>query len=613
MARRSSQAQRLRLQPADPFDLIRWLARSQSDPRKALAELVQNSIDANARIVRVDRRRLRGTPAVVVRDDGEGVLPAMARDEALRFLATNIGHSHKRGLSPQQRHAEVVAGKYGVGLLGFWAMGRRMEIRSRVAGSPLVILRLTEDEPRVEIEPVAPPIGAPDTFTEVVVLELHEAAARALGGRRITDYLAAELRGPILSTGVQVEVHDGMARGLAQKRFVVAPHRYTGEPLALPAEIAVEGHPPVRVEIYLGRGDERPAVQVACAGTLVADDIAELASLALAEPPWVGRSLTGLIDFAGFNVPPGTRRGVVPDSAAAAFVHALDRLRPSVEAELARLDRERRAVVDRQMLQDLRRALRGFRNRLPHYELPAVAAGRAEPDLPRAAPDGVPLDGGERGAAPADAGTDEASGAGGRQADLFPPGPLAAVRIAPARVEIAPGAERRVSARGVDGQGRAVAGALAFVWSVEGAGFAVRGEGPRPAIAADPDLRTGAEAVLLARAIADGREAEGRATLVAVAPEDRAPDPGLGIPEPELVDEPAASWRSRWSGDRWQVNAAHEDYVALRGDARGRFRYHLALLAKEIVNRSYGAPGSDTLLERMAEVLAHAERNLRGA
>ena len=33
---------RFHLQPADPFDLIRWLARTQSDPRKAVAELVQN-------------------------------------------------------------------------------------------------------------------------------------------------------------------------------------------------------------------------------------------------------------------------------------------------------------------------------------------------------------------------------------------------------------------------------------------------------------------------------------------------------------------------------------------------------------------------------------------
>ena len=46
-----ARARTLVLRPADPFDLIRWLARSQSDPRKAVAELVQNSIDARARHV----------------------------------------------------------------------------------------------------------------------------------------------------------------------------------------------------------------------------------------------------------------------------------------------------------------------------------------------------------------------------------------------------------------------------------------------------------------------------------------------------------------------------------------------------------------------------------
>ena len=54
-----------RLRAADPFELIRWLARSQTDPRKALAELVQNSLDAQARTVTithgpgVDQRRDR--------------------------------------------------------------------------------------------------------------------------------------------------------------------------------------------------------------------------------------------------------------------------------------------------------------------------------------------------------------------------------------------------------------------------------------------------------------------------------------------------------------------------------------------------------------------------
>jgi len=154
-------ARTLTLRPADPFDLIRWLARSQSDPRKAVAELVQNSIDARARHVSVERRRLRGGPAMVIRDDGEGILPAPGREEALRFLATNIGASQKRRLTADERRRLVVSGQYGVGLLGFWSIGHRLEIRSRVGGSGVHVLRLEEDAPRVALDELAPEIGAP--------------------------------------------------------------------------------------------------------------------------------------------------------------------------------------------------------------------------------------------------------------------------------------------------------------------------------------------------------------------------------------------------------------------------------------------------------------------
>jgi hypothetical protein len=128
--------------------------------------------------------------------------------------------------------------------------------------------------------------------------------------------------------------------------------------------VDVSGHAPVRVELYLARGAE-PAIQVACAGTLVADDIAQLEALGLVQAPWVGRDVVGLVDFAGFHVPPGTRRGVMPDAAASAFADAMERLAPLVDAELARLDEERRAALDRDVVPDLKRALRGFARRLP--------------------------------------------------------------------------------------------------------------------------------------------------------------------------------------------------------------------------------------------------------
>jgi hypothetical protein len=590
-------ARSLLLRPADPFDLIRWLARSQSDPRKAVAELVQNSIDAHARQVAVERRRLRGGPALVVRDDGEGVLPTLGREEALRFIATNIGASRKRNLSAEERRRLVITGQYGVGLLGFWSIGHRMEIRSRVGGSPVQALRLVEDEPRVSIDELPPEIGAPPTYTEIVVTELHDTASRALAGRRLAEYLAAELRGPILASGAEVEIRDAMARGLAQKRFAVAPRPFTGERLNVPEEWPVGGHPAARVELYLARGAERPAVQVSCAGTLVADDLAELHALDLAGPPWVGSELAGVIEFPAFTVPPGSRRGVVPDGAAEAFAEAMRELGPVVEGELRRLERERRAVADRQVVEDLRRALRGLRTRLPQYDLPDVRGGTGGGDG-KAGGRGVPAEA-EAGVAPM------------AQPELFPAGPLATVRIVPDPIEVAPGREHRARADARDRDGRPIREGVSCRWVVEGAGFAVHGDGARPAVAVDGSVRPGATARLCLTVEKDGLTAEAAATVEVVEP--AVDEAGLGIPEPTLVDAPGETWRSRFDGARWEVNQMHEDYLALKAEARSRLRYLLALLAKDLAQRAHPVPGAVEASEDVAAILALVERNLRGA
>ena len=587
-------ARTLLLRPADPFDLIRWLARSQSDPRKAVAELVQNSIDAHARHVSVERRRVRGGPALVVRDDGEGVLPGLSREEALHFIATNIGSSQKRNLKPEERRRLVVTGQYGVGLLGFWSIGHRMEIRSRVGGSALQVLRLVEDESRVKLDELPIEIGAPETFTEIVVTELHETARRALSGRRLAEYLAAELRGPILTSGVEVAIHDAMARGLAQKRFPVAPRPFTGEPLVLPPEVPAEGYPPVRVELYLARGSERPAIQVSCAGTLVADDIAELHALDLAEPPWIGGDLAGLIEFPGFTVPPGSRRGVVPDDAAEAFVGALARLRPLVEAELRRLDRDRRAAADRVVVEELRRALRGLRSRLPQYDLPDVQGGRGDGD----------------GSVPGTTESPESRPLPMAEPELFPPGALATVRITPDPVEVAPGQERRARGQALDSNGRIIHEGVSYQWSIEGSHFAVHDTGARPAVSAASTVRPGTTSRLRVEAEKEGRRAVAEATVEAVEP--LSEEGGSGIPEPLLVDAPGETWRSRFDGSRWEVNQMHEDYLALKTESRSRLRYLLALLAKDLAQHAHRVPGAVEASEDVAAIMALAERNLRG-
>src|SRR5207244_10754203 len=125
---RARDEERGRLKAHDPFELIRWRALSQPDPRKALAELVQNSLDAGARKIRVSRLRERGVVCLKIFDDGDGVIPELDRQEALRYIATHVGHSRKRDLSPQQRLALMTQGQSGIGLLGFWRLGAMREM-----------------------------------------------------------------------------------------------------------------------------------------------------------------------------------------------------------------------------------------------------------------------------------------------------------------------------------------------------------------------------------------------------------------------------------------------------------------------------------------------------
>jgi hypothetical protein len=113
--------------------------------------------------------------------------------------------------------------------------------------------------------------------------------------------------------------------------------------------------------------------------------------------------------------------------------------------------------------------------------------------------------------------------------------------------------------------------------------------------------------------------AEGATTvraLAAVTIDDReelASSNDHGVPEPVFESDPRGAWRSRLDGNRWVVNDAHEDWVELHTEPRARVRYALALFAKDVVSRSFASPGSGDVLERMVEILAHAERNLRGA
>lgn len=584
------QSTSVELEPADPFELIRWLARSQPDPRKAMAELVQNSIDASATHIHIRRARSGGAVLIRIRDDGEGVLPKLSRRNALLHLASHIGHSHKLQLDPGERARRVVAGQYGVGLLGFWSIGGRMEIHSRVGGGKVGVLRMIEDSPHAEVGLVAAKKGAPATYTEVVVADVHASARRALSGRRMAAYLATELRGQLLRSGAEITIEDRLARG-AHRELTVEPYRFTGERLELPETIAVPGYRPAKVELYLARGLDDASIELACAGTRVADDITELDTLGLGGSPWSGAELSGVIDFPDFSIPPGTRRGVLPNDAALAFLSAMSQLGPRILSELERLDSLHRAELDRQLVGELRRALRGFDERVRDLSLPTIGHDEPEREPPKPAP------------RPAASKADGAESAAG---------PLHELRVAPHFARISPGKRRRVRAIARDAQGRPVT-PQSVEWRLpgaEGAGLSLEPAGLSAWLSASEDAPVDTKVALMVVAVENG-DTVADIGAVQIVEEKHEVYARLGIPEPVLVNAPGAAWRSRRRGFAWEINDAHPDFLRVADQPKRRLRYLVALLAKEIVIGSTGREDAAELLEAMVQVMAHAEGNLR--
>jgi Histidine kinase-, DNA gyrase B-, and HSP90-like ATPase len=83
----SSQA-RGKLKIGDDWNAITIIALSQTSPLKAIAELVENSIDAKARTVTITRGREHRRHFLSIRDDGKGVPRDNAGRPDFRYVAT---------------------------------------------------------------------------------------------------------------------------------------------------------------------------------------------------------------------------------------------------------------------------------------------------------------------------------------------------------------------------------------------------------------------------------------------------------------------------------------------------------------------------------------------
>ncbi|MBI1853800.1 MAG: ATP-binding protein [Planctomycetes bacterium] len=578
--------QRGRLRIGDDWHAIELIARSQANPLKAIAEMVENSIDAKATHIAIVRGRAGGELYLRVGDDGRGVPMDAEGNPDFRYVATHICDSIKRRL--EDREKQGVHGEFGIGLLGFWSLGEELRMVSRASSGGLQEMTMRRSQRTYAVVPVRGALPLPGC--EVTVSGLHAATRNLVTGEKIQRYLAAELRDRIRATGVAIDVEDKVAR----KSFVVRPREFEGERIDVPRRVGE-----VSVELYLRYPREGETMQVAVCrdGVRVKTSLLDLPGFD--HEPWTLNRFEGILDFAGLRLAAGQRESVAIDERFEAFGEAVRVLEPLL-VEIVRTreeaDLER---ASRSTLQSIARAIREAIRELPDdyawFDVAGSAAGSQEGD-------GAPVE---------DSAEAEASeGAGERSLFDERPGPLASLTLRPAKATVEPGSEKPFAASARDANGRRIDVGVAYLWRIaEGAG-ALRPTGRRAIFVAPPEPGV-ARVEVLAESGDVALTAEAEITIGrmdARTGNARA----KGLPEYVLVRHPAEAWRSRYDAEknRIEVNTGHRDYVACRTTAAAARRYIAKLYAKEIVLQSFPDATGASILERMIELLQRMESRL---
>ena len=308
-------SERGKLRIGDDWNAIRIIALSQSNPLKAIAELVENSIDAHAKTIVITRGREHGEHYLKVKDDGDGLPRDPNGLPDFKYVATHICDSIKRRLK-SNGNGNGIQGEFGIGLLSFWTVGDTLSMTSKGTDQRSYQMIMRRGDPRYAVS-MRRTLFA-EQGTELRISPLLE-GIRSLSGEKIQWYLASELRDRIRNAQVRVTVIDKLAR----KQHQVEPRQFEGRLLhQLPAVRSSFGE--AYAELYLTEPAEDSHVALTRGGTRVIADIGTLPGLE--RPPWKSRYLQGLVDVPYLSLTPGTRSGIVHDERYAAFVESLVKL-----------------------------------------------------------------------------------------------------------------------------------------------------------------------------------------------------------------------------------------------------------------------------------------------
>jgi hypothetical protein len=619
-ARKKGAGGKLRI--GDNWNVIRIIALSQGNPLKAIAEFVENSIDARAGSVTIIRGKERGEAYLKIVDDGEGIPPDAGGVPDFTYVATHIGDSLKRTL--KEKGAQGIQGEFGIGLLSFWTVGESLTLSCAGPDGRTWQMGMRKNEPGFSI--TARRALFSHRGTELLIRPLLP-GLRQLSGEKIQNYLASELRDRIRRSGVRIRILD---RG-AKKDLEVQPRQYAGRLLHELSSLPTD-RGEVYLELYLATHAPENRVGLFRGGTRVLASLTEIE--ALDHEPWSSGFLQGMVDAPFLQLTPGTRSGIIHDENLERLCAALSTVSgPLMEI----IDREKQAEEEqasRTILKSVQKAFREAFLALPPedygwFDLHTGNRGSRPGEAPRGgtnvqattAAGGAP----EETADPLSAATSAAgtavvmqeTGERREEREFYNyPGSLYSAIISPSSTVMKVGTERGFRCVARDRRRRLIEEGLTVRWRIaegEGRLSAESAEIITFTAPAEPGLcileATAAQGdvVISAQAVVTVSE-----TLIERG--DAAGEKGgKGLPGYTFLRKPGELWRSRYDekNNLVVVNNGHRDYLYADQKQARKLKYICRLFCKELVLANFPGFESRELLERLIELSLYTEENLR--
>ena len=605
-----------KLKIGDNWNAITIIAYSQSNPLKAIAEFVENCIDAKATKIKVIRGKHKGQHYLKIIDDGHGI-------DDFQYVATHIGDSIKRKLKKQG--AVGLQGEFGIGLLSFWTVGEQLMLTSTGSEGITRRLNLVKDNPGFKISKVNQ-LFENETGTELHITPILP-GIKQLHGEKIQNYLASELRDRISKSGVEIHIIDKSAR----KEFLVEPRKFSGSLIHnLPQ--CNNPHGEIYCELYVTDPSPENCVGLYRHGTRVINDITELE--AFSKPPWSSDLLEGIIDVTFLQLTPGTRTGVIHDDAFDSFTASVDMMTEDLSKVIAAYKRAEEETASKSILRKISRAMKEALLFLPTEEYSWLhLQGKIKTKVVKSE-NGELIDGelstssgGDHSeyidaAAIVEEASDsiimpEISAAPAGEKNFFDfAGPLFSAIISPSSTVIPINTTKTFQLKARDKKRTPIEDGIDIRWDqkselgtfssntgeiIEFKAGNIPGVEEIIAYVTENDKTVECSAVITITGELFGKE-EG----------EGVESNKKGLPGYTFNHCPGELWRSRYDSERGIIiiNSGHADFLFASKANPRKLRYITKLYAKELVLVNFPEADSDKLLERMIELQLYTEENL---